>query len=215
MPMRWTDEKESLLWKTIFNTHAFHIDLDAVSKAWPEEEKPTPKALKEHLSKWRKAGETKVTFGMSAKKGAAGDGGSGSAPVTPRKRGPNKKTLAAAATPKGTATPKNTPTSKATPKWEGKIAVRTREDEQDQEEEEAVGQEFDQQMLDDELDQKEVKIKTELEDFDNKAEAYLAGVGVDEDYDEDEDVDGNMDVDSPVKKKKIKVEKVEDGDVFC
>ncbi|KAL4872549.1 hypothetical protein BDV12DRAFT_193267 [Aspergillus spectabilis] len=96
--MRWTDEKENLLWKTIFNTHAFHIDLDVVAKAWPEEEKPTPKALRGHLTKWRKAGDSKITLGMRTKKSGGGGveraAGTGTPTATPRKRGPNKKTAA-------------------------------------------------------------------------------------------------------------------------
>ncbi|KAL2796391.1 hypothetical protein BJX66DRAFT_336143 [Aspergillus keveii] len=68
--MRWTEENKEILWNTIFKTQSFYIDLDVVSATWPGDEKPTPKALKEHLSKYRKSlgGENKITFGMSAKR---------------------------------------------------------------------------------------------------------------------------------------------------
>ncbi|KAJ0425659.1 hypothetical protein BJY00DRAFT_308390 [Aspergillus carlsbadensis] len=69
--MRWTEENKEMLWNTIFKTQSFHLDLDAISVEWPGDEKPTPKALKEHLGKYRKgpSGDNKITFGMSAKHG--------------------------------------------------------------------------------------------------------------------------------------------------
>ncbi|KAJ5092480.1 hypothetical protein NUU61_007350 [Penicillium alfredii] len=52
--MRWTQENENILWKTLFTTQKLNIDLDKLASNWPGDEKPTPKALKEHLSKYRK-----------------------------------------------------------------------------------------------------------------------------------------------------------------
>ncbi|KAL2862317.1 uncharacterized protein BJX67DRAFT_385692 [Aspergillus lucknowensis] len=93
--MRWTKENEELLWHAIFKTQSFHIDLDKISEAWRQfpagDEKPTPKALKEHLGKYRKSlgGENKITFGMGSKRCVEDGAG---APATPRKRTPKKPT---------------------------------------------------------------------------------------------------------------------------
>ncbi|KAL4784219.1 hypothetical protein BJX76DRAFT_357295 [Aspergillus varians] len=78
--MRWNKENEDILWKTAFRIHAFRMDLDRISEAWPGPEKPTPKALKEHLTKYRKTlgDDNKITFGMATN-------------VTSRKRGRSKK----------------------------------------------------------------------------------------------------------------------------
>ncbi|KAL4931639.1 uncharacterized protein BDV17DRAFT_288703 [Aspergillus undulatus] len=65
--MRWTKEAEETLWQTIFKTQPFHLTRqDRQSMA----RKPTPKALKEHLQKYRKnlAGEISITFDMGSKK---------------------------------------------------------------------------------------------------------------------------------------------------
>ncbi|PLB51658.1 hypothetical protein P170DRAFT_471587 [Aspergillus steynii IBT 23096] len=74
--MKWTQENEHLLLKVMFETQNMHIDFDKISSAWPGDVKPTPKALKEHLSKYRGKGQGSVTFGMSSR----------SAPSTPRRK---------------------------------------------------------------------------------------------------------------------------------
>ncbi|KAL3492794.1 hypothetical protein BJX62DRAFT_235951 [Aspergillus germanicus] len=111
--MRWTEENKESLWNTIFKTQSFHIDLDVVSAAWPGDEKPTPKALKEHLSKYRKSlgGDNKITFGMSAKR-SPDDG----VPVgKPRKK---------AAGGTGAGVQKNKAAPKAAPKGKGVAAAK-------------------------------------------------------------------------------------------
>ncbi|KAL4919851.1 hypothetical protein BDW62DRAFT_199572 [Aspergillus aurantiobrunneus] len=82
--MRWTKEAEEMLWQTVFKTHTFHMDLAQISKAWPGDDKPTPKALKEHMAKYRKklGGDTRITFGMGSKKDTEGS----TVIATPRKR---------------------------------------------------------------------------------------------------------------------------------
>ncbi|RDW70906.1 uncharacterized protein DSM5745_08417 [Aspergillus mulundensis] len=87
--MRWTEDAEKMLWQTIFNTQSFHLELHKIAEGWPGDEKPTAKALKEHLQKYRKelGSDCKVTFGMTSKASA----GEGSVPVTPRKRATPKK----------------------------------------------------------------------------------------------------------------------------
>ncbi|KAL3459118.1 hypothetical protein BJX64DRAFT_291515 [Aspergillus heterothallicus] len=73
--MRWNEENKEILWNTIFKTQSFHLDLDTISAEWPGEEKPTPKAIKEFLGRYRKSlgGDNKITFGMNAKR--AGEDG--------------------------------------------------------------------------------------------------------------------------------------------
>ncbi|CEL03133.1 hypothetical protein ASPCAL04290 [Aspergillus calidoustus] len=103
------------LWNTIFKTQSFHIDLDGVAAAWPGDDKPTPKALKEHLSKYRKSlgGDNKITFGMSAKR-TADDG----VPVGK----PRKKAGAGAAGGTGAGVQK----TRAAPKGKGATAAKGR-----------------------------------------------------------------------------------------
>ncbi|KAL4938395.1 hypothetical protein BDV06DRAFT_226026 [Aspergillus oleicola] len=108
--MRWTKEAEETLWQTIFNTQTINLELDKISEAWPENDKPTPKALKEHLQRYRKAGECKVTFSLG-KKGAASGGNS--APATPRKRGTAAKKTNG--TDGGTESAPVTPRKRGTP----------------------------------------------------------------------------------------------------
>ncbi|KAL4904995.1 hypothetical protein BDW74DRAFT_178561 [Aspergillus multicolor] len=95
--MRWTEEAEKILWQTVFRTHAFTLELEKISKEWPGDERPTPKALKEHLAKWRKelGSDCQVKFNISSKSDC--QGGS-SAPVTPRKKVTPKKAAGEGAT---------------------------------------------------------------------------------------------------------------------
>ncbi|XHF98524.1 hypothetical protein AWENTII_002072 [Aspergillus wentii] len=90
--MRWTQENEQILWKTIFETQSFHIDLDKLSKAWPGEDKPSPKALEGQLSKYRKnlKGDNTITFSLGSKRSANSESG------PPRKRRATKKAVAQA-----------------------------------------------------------------------------------------------------------------------
>ncbi|PTU25363.1 hypothetical protein P175DRAFT_0472589 [Aspergillus ochraceoroseus IBT 24754] len=86
--MRWTKENEEILWRTFFETQNVNIDLDKLANGWPGAEKPTPKALKEHLSKFRKnlRGENTVTFSMSVKRKTDSDvDGSPQKKRTPKK----------------------------------------------------------------------------------------------------------------------------------
>ncbi|KAK5696390.1 hypothetical protein LTS12_028571, partial [Elasticomyces elasticus] len=62
--MRWSTENENILWRTIFQTQTLNLELDKVSEAWPGDEKPTPKALKEKLDKYRRNASNNVTFSM-------------------------------------------------------------------------------------------------------------------------------------------------------
>ncbi|BCS19108.1 uncharacterized protein APUU_11936A [Aspergillus puulaauensis] len=104
--MRWTQENEEILWQTVFRTHSFHMDLTKIAQEWPGDDKPTPKALKEHLTKYRKSlgGDGRITFGMTGLNAAGtptgtprkkGPGptkkGGDSAPATPQKRGAREK----------------------------------------------------------------------------------------------------------------------------
>ncbi|PYI02463.1 hypothetical protein BO78DRAFT_422509 [Aspergillus sclerotiicarbonarius CBS 121057] len=87
--MRWTLENEHVLWRTIFETQNLTLDLDKIADAWPGDDKPTARAIKEHLEKFRrglKSGNS-VTFSMSGKRGADDD----SAVSTPRKKRTPKK----------------------------------------------------------------------------------------------------------------------------
>ncbi|OOF99279.1 hypothetical protein ASPCADRAFT_2702 [Aspergillus carbonarius ITEM 5010] len=88
--MRWTLENEHVLWRTIFETQNLTLDLDKIAEAWPGDDKPTARAVKEHLEKFRrglKSGNS-VTFSMGGKRAADDDG----AIATPRKkRTPKKK----------------------------------------------------------------------------------------------------------------------------
>ncbi|KAH8429001.1 uncharacterized protein LDX57_006672 [Aspergillus melleus] len=94
--MRWTQENEQILLRTIFATQDIHLNLDEIAEAWPGDEKPTPKALSEQLHKYRKNGNgtNKVTFSGAKRK--ADDSG----PVTPRKKASPKKASPKKATPK-------------------------------------------------------------------------------------------------------------------
>ncbi|KAL4949217.1 hypothetical protein BDW69DRAFT_79961 [Aspergillus filifer] len=122
--MRWTKEAEETLWQTIFNTQPIHLELDKISEGWPDEEKPTPKALKEHLQRYRKAGACKVTFSM---KGT----GAGGAPATPRRRTAGVKKASGAEA--GTESPSATPKKRGTPaKGKGKGAAAETEAAQDE-----------------------------------------------------------------------------------
>ncbi|PLB51657.1 hypothetical protein P170DRAFT_422647 [Aspergillus steynii IBT 23096] len=93
--MRWSQENEQILWRTIFETQDLFIDLEKVANAWPgdEKDKPSVKALCEQLSKYRKAsnGTNTVKLSMGGAKRKAADSNT----TTPRKRATPKK-----ATPK-------------------------------------------------------------------------------------------------------------------
>ncbi|PWY91690.1 hypothetical protein BO94DRAFT_583624 [Aspergillus sclerotioniger CBS 115572] len=89
--MRWTLENEHVLWRTIFETQNLTLDLDKIAEAWPGDDMPTARAIKEHLEKFRrglKSGNS-VTFSMGGKR-AADDDSSG-AVATPRKKRATKK----------------------------------------------------------------------------------------------------------------------------
>ncbi|KAL2853577.1 hypothetical protein BJX68DRAFT_265044 [Aspergillus pseudodeflectus] len=162
------------LWNTIFKTQSFHIDLDGVAAAWPGDEKPTPKALKEHLSKYRKSlgGDNKITFGMSAKR-TADDG----APVgKPRKKTTGAATGAGAQKNKATPKPRGATVAKgksANAKGKGKAAIK----EEVQDEERSEEDTGDVDMDDDEQEQ---GVKAE---FNNEREMF-PGVGAEVDSQE-------------------------------
>ncbi|PWY68393.1 hypothetical protein BO70DRAFT_400314 [Aspergillus heteromorphus CBS 117.55] len=87
--MRWTLDNEHVLWRTIFETQSLTLDLDKIADAWPGDEKPTARAIKEHLEKFRRnltSGNT-VTFSMKPKRPAEASGASPS----PRKKRATKK----------------------------------------------------------------------------------------------------------------------------
>ncbi|PYH96656.1 hypothetical protein BO71DRAFT_427906 [Aspergillus ellipticus CBS 707.79] len=88
--MRWTLDNEHLLWRTIFETQSLTLDLDTIADAWPGDDKPTPRAIKEHLEKFRKnltSGHS-VTFSMTTKRPATSAGAS---PRPCKKRETKKK----------------------------------------------------------------------------------------------------------------------------
>ncbi|RHZ72345.1 hypothetical protein CDV55_104519 [Aspergillus turcosus] len=96
MPMRWTPENDQLLLLKILETHELSVDANKVAAAWPgtdDNEKPTPRAIKERLVKMRQivkaSGGDGFAIGVKA----------GSETSTPKK-------------PKKTATPVKTPGSK-------------------------------------------------------------------------------------------------------
>ncbi|KAL3452069.1 hypothetical protein BJX65DRAFT_303782 [Aspergillus insuetus] len=133
--MRWTEENKEILWNTIFKTQSFHIDLDVVSATWPGDEKPTPKALKEHLGKYRKSlgGDNKITFGMSAKR-SPDDG----IPVgKPRRKTPGGTGVGTSAgVQKNKATPKGKGAAEAkgkspNAKGKGKVATKAEVEEEE------------------------------------------------------------------------------------
>ncbi|CAK48250.1 hypothetical protein CBS115989_5502 [Aspergillus niger] len=80
--MRWTPENEDLLWRTIFETQTLNLDLDKIAEGWPGDDKPTAKALKEHLGKYRKGIKSGITFSMNVKRPADDS----SATPSPKKR---------------------------------------------------------------------------------------------------------------------------------
>ncbi|BCR87304.1 uncharacterized protein ACHE_31291S [Aspergillus chevalieri] len=100
--MRWTTENENILWRTIFQTQNLTFELDKVSQAWPGSDKPTPKAIKEKLDKYRRAGNNKVTFSM----------------------GPKNVTVTDTASPRTTATPTPTPRKPRTSKKAAAAAIQ-------------------------------------------------------------------------------------------
>ncbi|GKZ36403.1 hypothetical protein AbraIFM66950_007474 [Aspergillus brasiliensis] len=85
--MRWTPQNEELLWQTIFETQTLNLDLDKIAEGWPGYDKPTAKALKEHLGKYRKGIKSGITFSMNAKR----PGDDGSVTPSPRKKRAAKK----------------------------------------------------------------------------------------------------------------------------
>ncbi|RAL01235.1 uncharacterized protein BO80DRAFT_444681 [Aspergillus ibericus CBS 121593] len=87
--MRWTLENEHVLWRTIFETQNLTLDLDKIAEAWLGDDKPTARAIKEHLEKFRKGSKSgnSMTFSMSRKRA----GGDDSAVPTPRKKRTSKK----------------------------------------------------------------------------------------------------------------------------
>ncbi|KAH1272292.1 hypothetical protein KXW98_003903 [Aspergillus fumigatus] len=93
MPMRWTSENDQLLLLKILETHDLSVDTNKVAAAWPgtdDNDKPTPRAIRERLVKMRQIVK------------ASGSGGftiGGSDTSTPKKA-------------KKTATPVETPGSK-------------------------------------------------------------------------------------------------------
>ncbi|GFF35295.1 hypothetical protein IFM61606_02852 [Aspergillus udagawae] len=96
MPMRWTPENDQLLLLKILETHDLSVDTNKVASAWPgadENEKPTPRAIRERLVKMRQivkaSGSDGFTIGSKT----------GSETSTPKKA-------------KKTATPVKTPGSK-------------------------------------------------------------------------------------------------------
>ncbi|RHZ65664.1 uncharacterized protein CDV56_107630 [Aspergillus thermomutatus] len=95
MPMRWTPENDQLLLLKILETHDLSVDTNKVASAWPgtdENEKPTPRAIRERLVKMRQIVKAFGSDGFSI------GGKTGSETSTPKKA-------------KKTATPVKTPSS--------------------------------------------------------------------------------------------------------
>ncbi|PYH42278.1 uncharacterized protein BP01DRAFT_385596 [Aspergillus saccharolyticus JOP 1030-1] len=90
--MKWTPENMNVLWETLFETHDLTIDVDKMAATWPtphpDDEKPTPRAIKERLEKFRrnlKNGGSSITFSMGTKRAG------GPSPESPQKTPPKKK----------------------------------------------------------------------------------------------------------------------------
>ncbi|PYI32047.1 hypothetical protein BP00DRAFT_165475 [Aspergillus indologenus CBS 114.80] len=70
--MKWTPENMNILWETLFETHNLTIDIDKMAAVWPnDDEKPTARAIKERLEKFRrnlKNGGSTITFSMGGKR---------------------------------------------------------------------------------------------------------------------------------------------------
>ncbi|GAQ11554.1 hypothetical protein ALT_8875 [Aspergillus lentulus] len=93
MPMRWTPENDQLLLLKILETHDLSVDTNKVASAWPgtdDNEKPTPRAIRERLVKMRQIVKASGSDGFTI---------GGSETSTPKKA-------------KKTATPIKTPGSK-------------------------------------------------------------------------------------------------------
>ncbi|PYH34164.1 uncharacterized protein BO87DRAFT_425942 [Aspergillus neoniger CBS 115656] len=99
--MRWTPENEELLWRTIFETQTLTLDLDKIAEGWPGDDKPTAKALKEHLAKYRKGIKSGISFSMNWKRPADDS----SATPTPKKRRATKKVKEEEVSDDGPTTP--------------------------------------------------------------------------------------------------------------
>ncbi|KAB2575868.1 hypothetical protein DBV05_g5522 [Lasiodiplodia theobromae] len=56
MPMKWTPDKDQLMFMMLLKTHNISINYGAIAQAWPDDqgEKPTPRAISERLIKMRK-----------------------------------------------------------------------------------------------------------------------------------------------------------------
>ncbi|OJD29910.1 uncharacterized protein BKCO1_7000036 [Diplodia corticola] len=65
MPMRWSPDKDQLMFMMLLKTHNISINYGAIAEAWPSDqgEKPTPRAISERLIKIRK----QVSGGASAR----------------------------------------------------------------------------------------------------------------------------------------------------
>ncbi|PYH49980.1 uncharacterized protein BP01DRAFT_378590 [Aspergillus saccharolyticus JOP 1030-1] len=68
------------LWKVIFETQNVILNVDKISKAWPGNDKPSPKVIQRHLERVRKSGSG-ISFQTSQKRAGAKHGAS-----TPRKK---------------------------------------------------------------------------------------------------------------------------------
>ncbi|KAJ5402336.1 uncharacterized protein N7487_008232 [Penicillium crustosum] len=81
--VKWDSTADQTLLAKILETHDLSVDAARVSEAWPAQEndqKPTPRAIKERLSRIKE----NVRLGNAAGSGP-------SSPVTPKKRTPRKK----------------------------------------------------------------------------------------------------------------------------
>ncbi|RAH65272.1 uncharacterized protein BO66DRAFT_443267 [Aspergillus aculeatinus CBS 121060] len=90
--MKWTPENMNILWETLFETHNLTIDIDKMATVWPnDDEKPTARAIKERLEKFRrnlKNGGSTITFSMGGKRANTE---SPEANRVKKRRGPVKK----------------------------------------------------------------------------------------------------------------------------
>ncbi|RAL15785.1 uncharacterized protein BO97DRAFT_458675 [Aspergillus homomorphus CBS 101889] len=95
--MRWTPENMSILWETFFESHNLTIDVDKMAAIWPNpitlvadgEEKPTARAIKERLEKFRRNLKNGgITFSMGTKRASNQDS---PAKATPKKKRVTKK----------------------------------------------------------------------------------------------------------------------------
>ncbi|KAJ5705297.1 hypothetical protein N7536_000986 [Penicillium majusculum] len=81
--VKWDSAADQTLLAKILETHDLSVDAARVAEAWPTQDndhKPTPRAIKERLSRIRE----NVRLGSAAGSGP-------SSPVTPKKRTPRKK----------------------------------------------------------------------------------------------------------------------------